>query len=46
MSDSKFSTECPVSEDGKHIPISPPIWMDEDDEVMDGMICRVCGEEL
>lgn len=37
---------CPVSNDGKHIPIATPIWYDEDDEPIGGFICKICGEEL
>lgn len=46
MIESEFQTSCPVSEDGKHIPIETPIWFDEDDEQIGGLICKTCGEEL
>lgn len=43
---SDFSTACAVSSDGKHEPIATPTWFDEDDEIIGGLICKLCGEEL
>lgn len=43
---SDYSTVCPVSDDKNHVSISTPIWVDEDDEMVTGLICKLCGEEL
>lgn len=42
----KQYTECPVAPDSKHEPLATPNWTDEDDEIISGFICRLCGEEL
>lgn len=39
-------TKCPVSENEQHEPLVIPNWTDEDDEIVSGIICRLCGEEL
>lgn len=46
MTELEFTTTCPVTEDGKHNPITTPTWFDEDDEIIGGVICKACGEEL
>ena len=43
---SKNWTSCKVSSNGEHEPIEAPAWEDEDGEVLGGLICKACGEEL
>lgn len=46
MSELNFTTTCPVNPDGQHKAIDTPNWFDEDDEIIGGLICKACGEEL
>lgn len=40
------TTKCPVAPNEQHEPLATPNWTDEDDEIISGIICRLCGEEL
>lgn len=40
------SSKCPVASSEQHEPLITPNWTDEDDEIVSGTICRLCGEEI